>query len=315
MLIGANLITNDTTLSILDVAPVVEAAGLESIFQGEHSHIPIDTRYPGNADGDVPDFYKRFPDLFVTMAAAAALTTTLRLGAGVVLVAEHQTLRLAKAVASLDVLSGGRVLFGVGYGWNKPEWTNNGVDPARPRTAFREKLAVLSRLWADDVVEYHGDTVSFTASWSYPKPAHTTARRPGPPILLGANSSDAAFNDVLELCDGWYPLAGPTLLDDVARLRARGAERGVKPSVSVCEMAGQMTGASWYCDDTDARSRLFEPARTYAAGGVDRLVIGVPVDSRSHLEAAVGVLAELQTDVGSSAASSGAAPATGATHH
>ena len=132
MHIGANLITNDTTLSILEVAPLVEAAGLHSIFQGEHSHIPIDTVYPGPT-GEVPDFYRRFPDLFVTMAAAAAVTTTLRIGTGVVLVAEHQPLRLAKAVASLDVLSGGRVDFGVGYGWNGPEMTNNGVDPAQPR--------------------------------------------------------------------------------------------------------------------------------------------------------------------------------------
>src|SRR3954454_1625715 len=118
MHIGANLITNDSTLSILEVAPLVEAAGLHSIFQGEHSHIPIDTVYPGSAEGTVPDFYKRFPDLFVTLAGAAAVTSTLRLGTGVVLVAEHQPLRLAKAVASLDQLSGGRVEFGVGYGWN-----------------------------------------------------------------------------------------------------------------------------------------------------------------------------------------------------
>ena len=141
MLIGANLITNDTTLSILEVAPLVEAAGLHSIFQGEHSHIPIDTVYPGSAEGTVPDFYKRFPDLFVTLAAAAAVTTTLRVGTGVVLVAEHQPLRLAKAVASLDELSGGRVDFGVGYGWNAPEMANNGVDPKRRRDVFGEHLA------------------------------------------------------------------------------------------------------------------------------------------------------------------------------
>ena len=115
MRIGANLITNDTTLSILEVAPLVEAAGLDAIFQGEHSHIPVETVFP-MFDGEVPDFYKRFPDLFVTMAAAAALTTRLRLGTGVVLVAEHQPLRLAKAVASLDTLSGGRVILGIGRG-------------------------------------------------------------------------------------------------------------------------------------------------------------------------------------------------------
>ena len=139
MRIGANLITNDTTISILDVAPRVEAAGLDCIFQGEHSHIPVETVFP-MFEGEVPDFYKRFPDLFVTMAAAAAVTTTLRLGTGVVLVAEHQPLRLAKAVASLDALSGGRVDFGVGYGWNGPEMANNGVDPSKRGAVFREHL-------------------------------------------------------------------------------------------------------------------------------------------------------------------------------
>src|SRR3954453_10667341 len=183
MFIGPNLSTNDTTLSILDVAPVVEAAGLESIFQGEHSHIPIDTMYPGSANGDVPDFYKRFPDLFVTMAAAAALTTTLRLGTGVVLVAEHQPLRLAKAVASLDALSGGRVDFGVGYGWNGPEMANNGVDPSKRGAVFSENLRVIRDLWSEDVVEHHGEHCAFTPSWSLPKPVQQ-ASRPGPPLLI-----------------------------------------------------------------------------------------------------------------------------------
>jgi probable F420-dependent oxidoreductase len=297
MLIGANLITNDTTLSIIEVAPLVEAAGLESIFQGEHSHIPTSTRFPATLDGSVPDFYKRFPDLFVTMAAAAAVTTSLRLGTGVVLVAEHQTLRLAKAVASLDALSGGRVLFGVGYGWNAPEWINNGVDPARPRAVFREKLAVIAQLWADEVVEHHGRADSFTPSWSYPKPVQTSPRRPGPPILLGSSATDRAFVDVVELCDGWYPLTGPTLLEDAARLRALGAERGVQPSISACEMAGQVQGAPWYFEDADARTRLFDAAHRWAAGGVDRLMVGVPVDSRGRLEAALGVLSELQAEV------------------
>ncbi len=193
MLIGANLITNDSTLSILEVAPLVEAAGLHSIFQGEHSHIPIDTVYPGSAEGTVPDFYKRFPDLFVTLAAAAAVTTTLRLGTGVVLVAEHQPLRLAKAVASLDELSGGRVDFGVGYGWNAPEMVNNGVDPKRRRDVFGEHLRVISALWADDVVEHDGEWSSFTPSWSLPKPRQAGHRRPGPPILIGAAAGPKTF--------------------------------------------------------------------------------------------------------------------------
>ena len=254
MLIGANLITNDSTLSILEVAPLIEAAGLHSIFQGEHSHIPVDTVYPGSAEGTVPDFYKRFPDLFVTLAAAAAVTTTLRVGTGVVLVAEHQPLRLAKAVASLDELSGGRVDFGVGYGWNAPEMVNNGVDPKRRRDVFGEHLRVISALWADDVVEHDGEWSSFTRSWSLPKPRQAGHRRPGPPILIGAAAGPKTFEHVLELADGWYPLTGPSLLDDTARLRTLAAERGVATEVTAVEMGGQFPGAPWYFRDAGGPS-------------------------------------------------------------
>jgi probable F420-dependent oxidoreductase len=290
--IGANLITNDTTLSILDVAPLVEAAGLHSIFQGEHSHIPVATVYPGPG-GEVPDFYRRFPDLFVTMAAAAAVTTTLRIGTGVVLVAEHQPLRLAKAVASLDALSGGRVDFGVGYGWNAPEMANNGVDPARRGDVFREHLRVIRALWDDDVVEHDGTYSSFTPSWSLPKPVQRGDRGAGPPVLLGAGATRRAFTDVLDLADGWYPLGGPTLVEDAARLRNLAAEQGRSVEISVVEMAGQMTGVPWYSDDAAARGHLFDTAQRYADGGVDRVLVGVPVDDRAHLEDALAVLAEL----------------------
>jgi probable F420-dependent oxidoreductase len=290
--IGANLITNDTTLSILDVAPLVEAAGLHSIFQGEHSHIPVDTVYPGPT-GEVPDFYRRFPDLFVTMAGAAAVTTTLRIGTGVVLVAEHQPLRLAKAVASLDVLSGGRLDFGVGYGWNAPEMVNNGVDPAQRGAVFREDLRVIRALWDGDVVEHDGTYSSFTPSWSLPKPVQRGDLGVGPPVLLGAGATKRAFRDVLELADGWYPLSGPTIVEDAARLRDLAAAQSRTVEVSVVEMAGQMPGAPWYCDDAAARTQLFDTVRRYADGGIDRVLVGVPVDGRGHLEDALAVLAEL----------------------
>ncbi len=294
MRIGANLITNDTTLSILEVAPLVEAAGLDAIFQGEHSHIPLDTVFPV-ADGAVPDFYKRFPDLFVTMAAAAAVTTTLRLGTGVVLPAEHQPLRLAKAVASLDALSGGRVDFGVGYGWNAPEMINNGVDPQRRRTVFREHIEVISRLWAEDEVGHDGPHTHFTPSWSLPKPIQTGARRPGPPILIGAAAGPRTFADVLDLADGWYPLTGPTFLDDAAELRRLAAQRELQLEISGCEMAGQ-SGIPWYCDDAASKQQLLGNVQRYVDGGIDRVMVGVPVDSRSHLEDALAVLADVVVD-------------------
>jgi probable F420-dependent oxidoreductase len=289
--IGANLITNDTTLSIVDVAPLVEAAGLDAIFQGEHSHIPVDTVFP-MGDGTVPDFYRRFPDLFVLLGAAAAITSRIRLGTGVTLVAEHQPLRLAKAVATLDQLSHGRVDFGVGYGWNAAEMANNGVDPSRRRAVFREHLQVICRLWAEDEVAHDGEHASFSSSWSLPKPVQS-ARRPGPPILLGASLGPRTLADVLDLADGWYPLTGPTLIEDAARLRKAAAERDLTMEVSAVEMAGQVAGVPWYCDDDAARTQLVDSMQRYADAGIDRILVGVPVDHRAHLEDALAVLADV----------------------
>ena len=157
MRIGANLITNDTTISILEVAPMVEAAGLDSIFQGEHSHIPVETVFPA-FDGDGARLLQALPGpLRHPGRGGCRDDERCASGPAIVLVAEHQPLRLAKAVASLDELSGGRVDFGVGYGWNAAEMANNGVDPSRRREVFREYLRVISELWAEDVVDHDGD--------------------------------------------------------------------------------------------------------------------------------------------------------------
>ncbi len=181
MLIGANLVLGDRTLPMATVAPLVEDHGLDALFVGEHTHIPVATVHPGHPTG-VPEFYKRFLDPFVQLAVAAAVTERVRIGTGVVLVAERNPLELAKSVASLDVVSGGRVEVGVGYGWNPLEMANNGVDPSRRRQVFREKLAAVRRLWTEETVECHGRWVDFTESWSFPKPVQD----PHPPVLLGA---------------------------------------------------------------------------------------------------------------------------------
>jgi len=144
MLIGANLIVNEATPSIIDLAQRAEDRGMNCIFQGEHSHIPVTTVYPATAGtgGKIPEFYRRFPDVFVTLAAAAAVTTRIRLGTGVALVAEHNSFHLAKATATLDRISGGRLDFGVGYGWNPPELANNGVPWEDRRQALRALVPI-----------------------------------------------------------------------------------------------------------------------------------------------------------------------------
>jgi probable F420-dependent oxidoreductase len=240
----------------------------------------------------VPEFYKRFLDPFVQLAVAAAVTERVRLGTGVVLVAERNPLELAKAVASLDVVSGGRVEVGVGYGWNRLEAANNGVDPATRRAVAREKLGALRRLWTEETVEFDGRYVRFTESWSFPKPI----QRPHPPVLIGAAASDATFDDVLALGQGWYPLGGDDLCEQVARLEERAG--GALPAVTVVEMEGQRAGTPWYFEDAARARVLGERARRYSSCGVHRLSVGLPCDDMAHLARALEWLAVTAPAVG-----------------
>jgi probable F420-dependent oxidoreductase len=290
VLVGANLIVNDATPSIIEIAQRAEARGIESLFQGEHTHTPVATVHPATVDGQLPDFYKRFPDVFITLAAAAAVTSTIRLGTGVVLVAEHNVLQLAKSVASLDQLSGGRVEFGVGYGWNALELANNGVAWTDRRAVFGEKLAALKQLWTEEVVGYQGKFVSFSDSWMWPKPLQA----PHPPILIGANGNRATLRDVVGLADGWYPMEGPDLPAQFEALQLLAEESGrPTPMVSVNIMAGQMPGAPWYLDDRAALDRLIVAGERYREMGIYRIVVGVPMDNVDDLTRGLDVLAML----------------------
>lgn len=286
MKIGINLILNDQTLPMSLVAPMAESHGIEALFLGEHTHTPIETVNPHYPNG-LPEFYKRFLDPFVQLSVAAALTSTIRLGTGVVLVAERNPLELAKAVSSIDVVSNGRFEFGVGYGWNHLELANNGVDPTKRRAVFREKMAALKALWAEEVAEFDGEFVSFTKSWSYPKPL----QRPNPPVLIGAAPTKRCFEDVANVGDGWYPLGEPDLLTHLPALREWCGGR--LPAVTVVEMEGQREGTPWYIDHEGALRALHDTARRYADGGIFRLSVGVPCDDASRLETALIVLAKL----------------------
>lgn len=286
MLIGVNLILNEDTLPMREVAPSVEDHGLDALFIGEHTHVPVATVHPDFPEG-LPEFYKRFLDPFVQLTVAALVTERVRIGTGVVLVAERNPLELAKALASLDVVSGGRLEVGVGYGWNSLEMANNGVDPAKRRAIFREKLAAVRKLWSDDIVSFHGEFVQFTESWSFPKPM----QRPHPPVLIGAGPSKDTFDDVVDLGNGWYPLGSDALPAQIARLVARNG--GTPLPVTAVEMEGQRPGVPWYIDDEEARRMLGERARTYAAAGVHRMSVGVPADDASRLARALECLAEI----------------------
>lgn len=198
---GIFTFATDYSLDPARLAREVEARGFESLFLPEHSHIPAsrDTPYPGG--GELPKEYSHTHDLFVALTAAAAATTKLNLATGICLITEHHPIRLAKAIASLDQLSNGRVVLGVGVGWNVEEMVNHGV-PFRDRwKVARERIQAMKRIWTEDKPEYHGEFVDFDPILSYPKPVQPG----GPPVLIGANSK-WVFDRVADYADGWLPI-------------------------------------------------------------------------------------------------------------
>jgi probable F420-dependent oxidoreductase len=201
------------------LAVEVERRGFESLWFPEHSHIPISRESPwGGQRGapPLPDHYWRSYDMFVALAYAAAATTVLRLGTGVALVAQRDPIWTAKEVASLDSLSGGRLLFGIGYGWNREEMASHGVAYSDRRSLLREKVLMMKALWTEDEASFQGELTSLEPSWAWPKPA----QRPHPPLIMGAAAGPKTLDHIIELCDGWMPLATRmSIVDEVARIR------------------------------------------------------------------------------------------------
>jgi probable F420-dependent oxidoreductase len=203
-----------------EIARLAEERGHESLFFAEHTHIPAsrDSQYPGG--GALPRKYVHTYDLFVALTAAAAATSRLRLGSGICLVIERDPITTAKEVASVDRLSGGRLEFGVGAGWNREEMANHGTDPRTRMRLFRERVEAMKAIWTQDEASYHGEFVSFDRIWSWPKPA----QRPHPPVLIGGNGPTVE-DRVLDFGDAWFPNWGDDVLERMQALRARADRR------------------------------------------------------------------------------------------
>ncbi len=219
MHIGVYIFPTDQTIQPVELARAVEARGFESLWFTEHSHIPTSRQTPwgGVADSPpLPDMYWRTHDQMVALTAVAAVTDTIKLGTGISLVAQHDPLWLAKQVASLDVISNGRVLFGVGYGWNKEEMANHGLAYTERRAILRENVLAMIELWTRDEAEFKGEHVSITPSWAWPKPV----QKPHPPIHLGGAAGPRTMGDIVEFCEGWMPIiARHDLAGKVTELR------------------------------------------------------------------------------------------------
>ncbi|HJU80195.1 MAG TPA: LLM class F420-dependent oxidoreductase [Acidimicrobiia bacterium] len=203
---GVMIFPTDATPTPIELGRMAEDLGFESLWFPEHSHIPTSRKTPwGGVKGaaPLPDWYWKTLDAFVALGAVAAVTSTLKLGTGITLVAQRDPIWLAKEVASLDVISGGRFLFGIGYGWNKEELASHGVAYTERRALLRERVLLMKSLWTDEVSEYKGELITLEPSWAFPKPV----QKPHPPIIMGGAAAPKTIADMVEFCDGWMPLA------------------------------------------------------------------------------------------------------------
>jgi probable F420-dependent oxidoreductase len=229
---GVALFATDYSVDPGSFARSAEERGFESVFFPEHTHIPVsrDTAYP--AGGDLPEQYWHTHDLFVALTAAACATERVKIGSGICLVIERDPITTAKEVASVDVLSGGRFIFGVGAGWNREEMQNHGTNPDKRFRVMRERVEAMKAIWTEDEPEYHGEFVDFGPIWSWPKPLQD----PHPPVMIGGMGK-RVVDRVLRFGDGWFPQPGRLSDDDfigrLEELTRRAGEAGRELSMSV----------------------------------------------------------------------------------
>jgi probable F420-dependent oxidoreductase len=239
MRFGVVLFTSDRGITQAHAAQAAEAAGFDCFYVPEHTHIPVrrDALHPRTGTQELPDDrYMRTLDPWVSLSMAAAVTATIRLGTAVALPAEHDAISLAKTIASLDHLSGGRVVLGAGFGWNTDELTDHGVPAGRRRTVTREYLEAMQALWSQDEASYDGEYIQFGASWAWPKPV----QQPRVPIIVGAGGTEKTFAWIARSADGWLTTPGETELQDkVALLTAAWREAGRDGAPQVHVLAGK----------------------------------------------------------------------------
>lgn len=221
---GITMFATDLSVSPVELAREVEARGFDSLYFPEHTHIPTSRKTPPpTGDAELADEYKRTLDPFVALAQAAAVTTRIELGTGVCLVAQREPIVTAKQIATLDHLSNGRFVLGVGFGWNQDEAENHGLVFADRRDVTREHVLAMKALWTNDVGSFEGKHVNIAPSFSWPKPRRAV------PIVLGGNAGPKLFAHLAEWADGWIPIGGAGLAKAMPDLTRAMEERGRDP--------------------------------------------------------------------------------------
>ena len=217
--------------NVVDVARDAEQRGFESLWLPEHTHIPVSRKTPYAGGAELPEEYAHTLDPFVALAAVATATKRIRLATGISLLIERDTITTAKTVATLDLLSNGRAIVGVGGGWNREEAEHHGVEWSTRFQKLEEQIDAIKIIWANEEAAFHGEHIHFDSIWSWPKPL----QRPHPPIVLGGES-DHTLRRVIKHCDGWLPRARnpETVVRGIARLNELAEEADRDPeSISV----------------------------------------------------------------------------------
>lgn len=223
---GLTMFPTDKSIDIVTLARAAEERGFVSLYVPEHTHIPTSRRTPAPAGEPLAEEYKRSLDPFVVLAAAAAVTETLTVGTGIALVAQRDPIVMAKEIASLDHVSGGRVAIGVGFGWNREEMADHGVEYTRRRDVVAEHVAAMKVLWGEEEVGFDGEFTSFEPSYAWPKPV----QRPHPPILLGGGAGPKLFDAIAAYGDGWLPIGGAGVRAALPKLHAAVEGAGRDPA-------------------------------------------------------------------------------------
>ena len=282
--IGLHVGATDTSMPLLDLAAAAEERGFASLFVPEHSHVPVARRTPYPGGGEIPERYLRLWDPLVALAFVAA-RSALVVGTCVALPGCHDPISYAKAVATLDVQSGGRFVLGVGFGWNDDELADHGIEPGNKHAVVVEKIRLMQRIWTEEVASFDGEHVALSPSWSWPKPL----QRPHPPILLGGTASNTTLRRVAEWADGWIPATmapGPSLAEDLLRLEEHWAAAGRdgRPRVVVMQRP-------------EPAPVLASLLARYAALGVEQVLIDVPTAGADAVLPLLDEVASTMTDL------------------
>jgi probable F420-dependent oxidoreductase len=282
MRLGVAMFVTDETIQPVELGRMVEERGLDSLFLPEHTHIPTSRETPHPSGGPLPREHSRTVDPFVALSAVAATTTAITIGTGVCLLAQRDPIVTAKAAATLDCISGGRFVLGVGAGWILEEAADHGIDPKRRFSILREKVQAVRAIWTEDEASYAGDHVDLPDMWSWPKPV----TKPHPPVYVGA-SGPTALDRVLSYGDGWMPMTTTfddnTLIDQVNELQRRAWTECGRNHVPVLLMSPP---------------RSFQSMRRFAVAGVEQVAVWLPsAGGRDAVERALDELAQMATQL------------------